>query len=481
MRCPTGWLLLIATCSALAAERPGDYAYGARLEADGRDAIYEVVVPAAVYRGVAFADLRDVRVFNGNDEVVPHAWRPRRTQTAENEAPAALTLFPLKAESGAALEGLSIRVQRGPSGTVTVDVAGGTPGSAVSKRTVGYLVDLTAFERGLQAIELDWEPSPGGFAGRLRVDGSDDLGSWRQLVAASPLVDLEVAGQRLQQKRVELPRQKVKYLRLSWAPQGEGTPLPELTGARAELVARSVEAQREWASAGSTKGEKPGEYLVDTQSHFPVDRVRVHLPEANTVVQFDLLARDRTDQPWRRVTNGVAYRLRKGGGEIESPDLIAGPATERYWLLRVDQRGGGIGSSTPTLEVGWVPHQLVFVARGSAPFQLTYGKRDAQAAAYAIETLVPGFRADAGATIRAVRVADSQTVSVQAAKALGPTELGGEARRLEVVDWKRWSLWAVLILGVVILAGMAWRLVKQLDKSPTPATRENTPGKDRPG
>ena len=480
MRRAIGCLLLLATAAAPAAERPGEYAYGARLEADGKEAIYEVVLPAAVYRGVAFADLRDVRVFNGGGEVVPHAWRARRMQGVENEAPATLTLFPLKAETGAALESLSIRVRRGAGGAVSVDVGGSTAGGAATMRTAGYLVDLTQFERGLQALELAWEAAPGGFAGRLRVDGSDDLGSWRQLVAAAPLVDLEVAGQRLQQKRVELPRQKVKYLRLAWVPQGDGTPLPELTGVRAELVARSVEAQREWASVESTRGEKPGEYLFDTGGHFPVDRVRVHLPEPNTVVQLELLARDRSDQPWRRITNGVAYRLRKGDGEIESPDLAAGPTSERYWLLRVDQRGGGLGSGAPRLEAGWVPHQLVFAARGSAPFQLAYGKRDAQAAAYAIETLVPGFREDAGATIRAAKAADAQTINVQAAKALAPTELGGEARRLEVIDWKRWSLWGALVLGVVILGGMAWRLAKQLDK-PAPAARDENPGRDGSG
>ena len=76
-------------------------------------------------------------------------------------------------------------------------------------------MDATAFERGLRAMELYWEPAAGGFAGKLRVDGSDDLGSWRTLVGAAPLVDLEVAGQRLQQNRVELPQHKVKYLRLS--------------------------------------------------------------------------------------------------------------------------------------------------------------------------------------------------------------------------------------------------------------------------
>src|SRR5690349_21227002 len=84
---------------AAGAERPADFAYGIPLEADGKDALYEVTLPAAVYRGVTRADLGDLRVFNGASEVVPYALRPHRMTDTETAAPVALTLFPLKAEA----------------------------------------------------------------------------------------------------------------------------------------------------------------------------------------------------------------------------------------------------------------------------------------------------------------------------------------------------------------------------------------------
>ena len=86
--------LLAGTGAAYAAERPSDFAYGVPLEADGKEALYEVVLPASAYRGVVRADLADVRVFNGAGEVVPHAWRPRRTAGTEAAKPVALTLPP---------------------------------------------------------------------------------------------------------------------------------------------------------------------------------------------------------------------------------------------------------------------------------------------------------------------------------------------------------------------------------------------------
>ena len=463
-------LLILIAGAAGAAERPADFAYGVPLEADGKEALYEITLPASAYQGVARADLADVRVFNGAGEVVPYAWRPRRTAGTEAAAPVALTLFPLKAEAGASVDGLSIRVRRDAAGGSSIQVTSTGARNGAEKRTVGYFVDLTALDRALRAIELDWQPVPDGFAGKLRVDASDDLGSWRTLVAGAPLVGLEVAGQRLQQKRIELPQQKVKYLRLSWVQQGAGSTLPELISTRGEPVEKTVEAAREWVGIELAKGEKPGEYLFDTRSHYPADRVRLHLPESNTVVQVDLLARDKADQPWRPVTRGVAYRLRRGENEITSPELTIGVTTERYWLLRVDQRGGGVGVGMPKLDAGWVPHSLVFAARGEPPFQLAYGNREAKPAGYAIETLIPGYREAAGPQIRAARAGAQQTINVSNVRALAQQELGGEARLRETIDWKRWSLWGALVLGVLILGAMAWRLMRQLDKSPEPSS-----------
>jgi hypothetical protein len=113
---------LLGANAASGAERPADYAFGIPLEADGKEALYDVTLPVAVYRGVVRADLGDLRVFNGAGEVVPYALRPRRMTDTETAPPVALTLFPLKAEEGAALDAISIRVRRSAGGKSSIDV-----------------------------------------------------------------------------------------------------------------------------------------------------------------------------------------------------------------------------------------------------------------------------------------------------------------------------------------------------------------------
>jgi hypothetical protein len=457
------WLLAGCTGAVAAAERPADFAYGMPLGVSGDEALYEVTLPPAVYRGVVRADVSDLRVFNGAGEVVPHAFRPRKTGRVEAGESQTLTLFPLKAPADASIDGLSISVRRGPGGTSSVNVTSTGAKATGEPRIVGFLIDLSAFDRALRALEFDWG-SGGSFAGKLRIEASEDLAAWRPLVSGAPLVNLEFGGQRLQQKRIELPMQKAKYRRLSWvASPAERTALPVLETARGELAGRTTEAPREWGRIGEGKSAQAGEYVFDLAGRFPVDRVRFELPQPNTIVQVEILTREQADQPWRPVTRGVIYRLRQGGGEVTSPDASVSANADRHWLLRVDQRGGGLGSGAPVMHAGWIPHQVVFAARGEPPFQLAYGNRQAKPAAYVIQTLIPGYRDDELRQIRAAKPGAQQTVSVREAQAQAQTELGGAARREEVVDWKRWSLWGALGLGVLALGLMAWRLMRQMN------------------
>ena len=52
-----------------------DFAGGYYLEVDKKSAVYSIELPEDVYHTVKSADLRDVRVFNGAGEVVPHEFR----------------------------------------------------------------------------------------------------------------------------------------------------------------------------------------------------------------------------------------------------------------------------------------------------------------------------------------------------------------------------------------------------------------------
>jgi hypothetical protein len=442
-------LLALVSRAACAQEAPGDFAYRAPLETARPASHYRFALPAAAYEGAARRDLGDVRVFNAAGETVPHAFVPREAQKPEPQLQGA-PLFPLYGDPARSLDATLVTVERKAAGTVvSVKVGNATP--ARRRALIGYLLDASAIRQPLDALVLDWnavEP----FTGQARVEASDDLRAWSTLAAGSPLLHLEHAGAMLERRRVELGGARARYLRVSFS----GVPSAfALRQARLELKPLQAELQREWRPLAGSEGKTRGEWSYDSGGHFPVDRVRLRLPQPNTVVQVHVLSRERLDDPWRPAGAAVAYRLSRDGEEIASPELPVRSAAERYWQVRVEQKGGGIGAGSLVLEIGWVPHEVVFAARGAGPFALGYGNREAKGGLLPIGAVLPRGRDGAQAA-----VAEPATVGESATQA--PAGASLLRRFFDNRDAKKWMLWAVLVAGVGVLAWMAFRLLQQM-------------------
>jgi hypothetical protein len=371
----------------------------------------------------------------------------------ERKPPIALPLFPLYVDRERSdVTGLTLNVVRGAAGT-SISVATADGQSAKGGELGGYVLDLTAFDEPLTALFVALPDAAGAATMRLKVDASDDLAAWRRVVSDATLVNLEHAGRRLTRDRIEFAPTQAKYLRLSWS---VGRPAIDFTAVSGEFGDRAVEAARQWREAtGTTVADREGEYEFDLLGAFPVDRIELLLPEQNSVVPAQLLARATPKDAWQPVASAVFYRLQQPGGEVTSAPVGIAGGERRYWLLRVDPRSGGLGREAPRFRAGWQPQELVFAARGPGPFMLAYGSRVATPGALPIATLVPGYDPAKG-------LPDS----IGIARSASPTRLGGPDRLREPVDTKRGLLWASLVLGALMLGWMAWRLSRDMGSAP---------------
>jgi len=450
-------LVLFLCCSYAAAQSPSDFAYAVPLQTDGAEPLYELEIPTSVYRGITRRDFGDVRMFNAAGETVPFALEPSPVRRTEKTPPRGVRYFPLYGEQSSDLEGLRLRVEKAGGGTVvSVDSRQAVP--AARRKLIAYLIDTSNLEQPYEALELDWRQDDSSFAANVRLEASDDLKAWSVVLGQAPLVRVDAGGQRLEQRVLEFAPHRSKYLRLSWPQSAQPIELRSAALRTGDIV---HEPERSWLRITAQDAGKIGEYWFDLQGQFPVDRVRLELPQQNTVARVAFLSRPDPKQPWRAVTNAVVYRLARQGGDVVSPDLAVLSGTDRYWLLRVDQTGGGLGNGTPKLSVGWVPQKLVFAARGNAPFQLAYGSAVARPATYSIETLVPEWRSEVRPQLATARALPEQL-------------LGGEAALRPKRDYKIWALWAALAGGVLLLAWMAWRLARQM-QPPAPEREPESP------
>lgn len=438
-------LALAGILPAYAGEHPGQFAYSMPIETGAGEALQVLEIPQAVYEGSVRPHLADLRVFNGRDEAVPHAFSPRPVPGTAERTAVPLRFFPLHGRHDKPADALRIAAERTADGTV-VRVESQPARGRGRRMPIAYLVDASKLDTALRTLELDWAPIAEGFSGTLRVEGSDDLAGWSTLVAAAPLLSVRFGGERLERKSVELPGVRYRYLRLSWPAGQPALTLRALAGRPGPAV---VDPERRWKPLAVRPGSSPGEYFVDLGGRLPVDRLRIDLPERNTLVSVEFLTRQRSEEPWHPVARGIVYRLTRDGAEVFSADLHVAASAQRLGLLRIDQSGGGIGAGLPQVQVGWVPERLVFVARGEPPFQLAYGSTAAAARALSIETIVPGWRPDA-------------PLAAARARSGAQRQLAGARALREELDYKTWLLWGVLGLGVAILAAMAWQLTRQM-------------------
>jgi hypothetical protein len=454
---------LASLAGASAAQPPATvFAYRAPVAVEPGHAHYRLVLPATVYGGIEGADLGDLRVLNARDEPVPFAFLPRRQDRPAPVKVHGARLFPLYGELSKGLDAVKLDVARDASGTV-IRLAAEPEAAKGERKLLGYLLDAGAQKLPVEALTLEWQ-TRSSFSGAVRIEASEDLSRWATLVGEAPVLALEHAGERLERRRVEFPARAVGYLRLSFSRVPEDF---ALQGVALEQRGERVEPAREWRRLqGVAVPDKPGEYRFESGGRFPVDRVRLGLPQQNTVARIQLLTRDRDDAPWRAVASALAFRLLRNGAEATSPDVQVPPTAERHWLLRVDPRGGGLGAGEASLEIGWQPHEIVFAARGDGPFALAFGGRAAKPEALAIGAVVPEYRH--GEELQAAAATVGEVTGAARVRPSLADPLGLMRALAESGELKRWALWAVLLAGVLAVAWMALRLLREVGKDAPP-------------
>lgn len=414
------------------------------------DAIQRFELPRSAYTGSRRQDLGDIRIFNGSGQVVPHALLNYEPPAIAEAKQVPLAFFPLRRDGTRSDGQLDIAVRQIAGGAlVSTQIKSAGPATS---RLEGYVLDASSIKAARQAVILDWQPQPGGTVLPVRVDASDDLQTWRQISSGTQLVDLRSGDQRLQHNRIDLAGNPSKYFRIRW-PEGHKGII--LSSAAIQTSATAIRPSRlQWISAGAVQaGAAPGDFLFDSAG-LPVESIRLRLPERNTVVPVRIHHRRADREPWREAASTVVYRLVQGNEEVLSPSIPLCCSTDRYWRLSFDQRGGGIGQGSPEVELGWVAQQGIFVARGTGPFLLAYGNASIAPAAFPAATLVPGYRPEQYPTL-------PEAVFDAPLERIAPT---GAVSGDRVLNWRSIGLWTVLVVGVMALAAMVWRLLRQMDR-----------------
>ncbi len=438
--------LLAATAAAGTA---GDYAVQWPLDLSDPDAgAYAVVLDGAVYQRASSPALDDVDVLDAAGAPVP-AQLLRAGEGSRGEAPrVALRWFALPGARDR-LDGWSMAVERAADGSVLrVQAAGGA--AASQEQPEAWLVDASHVDGRIDALQLDWDADPAGIDRSYRVEASDDLRDWRQVHPQGRLVDLSRAGDRLLQQRVPVGL-AARYLRLLPGP-GQGS--PRLRAVRAELAPPERRAPLQWRELVGRQVQERGVtvQLFELDGRYPVEVADLQYA-GNGTGQWRLYSREHGDAPWTlRAGPWVAYAI--GSGEEanrSAPEPLAGLTRDREWKLVGAERD----ASAPRLRLGWRPESLVFIARGTPPYRLVAGSARTVRAGAPVSHSLEAIREARGPGWQPARAVPGGMEPLAGERALRP---GATPH-----DWRGWLLWALLLAGAVLVAGLASSLLRRRD------------------
>lgn len=183
-RFTVGLLALLSYSGLVQAQEvsPKDFAYG-QLAIPARDAAaYRFALPLNVYQNTAREDLRDLRVFNADGVVVPFSLSRPVAQSLVRQTFIALPIFPLPEGARIMIDGVHLTIKSAGS-AVNLQTQNGTPVTVPVRQ---YLLDGRGLDATLSALQLGWPDGAAEYTGRLGIEASDDLATWRSVVVRHP-------------------------------------------------------------------------------------------------------------------------------------------------------------------------------------------------------------------------------------------------------------------------------------------------------
>ncbi len=452
--------LILFLCGAVCAKSPvpQDFAKGMILKTSGDRPFFSLEVPAGLYRKTVRADLGDIRVFNSANKIVPHVVTRPESTSEPVHPPVSLPFFPVfgdrQTPGSSGGERVSLHINTAEDGTI-INVEAGEKPQADTGRLRAVLLDLSSLEAVPAELVLEWDNKGKNFVTGVSVDGSENLTRWERVVDRAGLAEQHFAGHTLHKNRIALPVQNFasNYLRINWPVNAPDLTLTKVRAVFAETRSGPKPQWRQIKGKLLSKNDTKA-YEFDTKGAFPVDRVNIVLPEQNSLIRAEIQSRPDKRSEWSFRQKGVFYNLNIDGTFISNDPLTISMVKHRYWRIKTAPGTGGPGGGSPALKIGWVPHRLIFLARGKAPFTVAYGSTVVEKNDASVENVLRTIEEKNETAVTGKAVIERRVV------------LGGEKALKKpyiAISWKTLMLWAILVAAVFLLGFMALRLYREMN------------------
>lgn len=428
--------------SLAGAKRIDDYAYQAEIS-PASQALQRLELSIEVLLALTRSDMADIAVFDAQGMSLPHSLlqvMPRKTR-AQVELPFHEFDNFLRRQSTTVTRREQLQQDGQISQLETTEVV---PNLKLRR---DYLVELQQPDRYIEKLELQWRHAPAGQLLRLKVEIGNTLDRFRVLNASKSLSNLD-NGDEAWRMIGPLPRGQ-KYLRL--------TPLEPIDEFRLERVvghyADSQPPQKPRQRMATTPLEVQGKifYQFEIPSRVAPESLQIIPADAHSVIRGDLHAsRDQFDRDQRRIVRGF-YQHNIEDAEVRTNQPIE-LGTVNYRQLRISP-SEPLGLP-PQVELIYPAYELVFLGSGNAPYRLAWGNYESEPHSSDLRQIMN------------INLADEKQRGESVS--LGSIGDAGGLSRINpaaVLPWKKWLLWALMAIAVLVTGAMAMKLFRDMNSA----------------
>lgn len=424
--------------------------------------LQRISLPADLIMHSQSADLNDLRLFKSSGEPVPFALRSSESEsTTITATKVALKAFQIRESGKPVVSGnAAIRIEaRGDDMSVLIDRTAGS--TSISEGGIaGVLLDTRAVAGVMTNIEFDLDLPPNQVV-PLNLEASTNLSNWETIANARSVYRFNDAGAP-SMTAIDLPsgaEVKGKYLRVTW-PQQKNSSTITIRGATLAMASsqRVLIAQpRRDLGAPTTATTHTQEWQL--ASPLRLRALVLTTAQTGTLLPITVLGRDNDKQPWRQLAGTVLFKLdlidptnNKNIVSTNAP-LSLGNISVRHLKIEAPASSAGIATNLVSAAIEYDAQELVAAVNPGEELTIAVGAREATRVALPLQTIVPNLATQNTNTFALMTIRDGVKLypeRLTVNSATSPTER------------KNFILWGALLLGVGVLAAMAWGAMKQL-------------------
>ncbi len=318
-----------------------------------------------------------------------------------------------------------------------------------SNKIVGYLIDQGEKypHRNSQIIFSLSDVTKTAFL-KFTIDESNNLKDWRNISEGEVLAQLVNNKDITLHNKINLKNIRARFLRLSIT----NKTIPFEINSAEQYFSREAPEILVWTEIKNmlySKKEKG--FLLDLSPVVAYKKIKVKMPPAPSIITTDIFLQKSISSGWSYYSRLNLINISDKNTQILDNVAPIFFVRKNKMKLTIRYANPQINQESIKVSLAYAPQKVTFFANGNAPYRLHLSSNKSRKTQNNNPQLLNSIKNKSNHSIGNATLGELRIIEVDSA--------AGETR----FHWKTILLWVILVIGVIIMAWMAKKLLKQMD------------------